>query len=244
MKKDGCNMVGNMYKDVVTWNPLAGRCKHECVYCSTHTLRKLYPNCNSKYSGEYRLVEHEMKKSIGKNKTIFVCSQNDLFDFFVPDSMIRKVLERINNTDNVYMLQTKNPYRYFKFLNEINPNTWLGTTIESNIEYPEYSKAPTILERVEAISQIETHKKYVTIEPILDFDLYKFTNLIYDINPDKVYIGADSKKNWLKEPTEQKIKELIKNLKSININVELKENLYRIIKERDLNDGEKDSIKR
>ena len=72
-------MVGNMYVGKETWNPLAGRCGHECTYCSSHTLRRRYKACNVKYNGPYRIYEHEMT-SLGKGKTIFVVAQNDLFE--------------------------------------------------------------------------------------------------------------------------------------------------------------------
>jgi DNA repair photolyase len=72
-----------------TWNPLGGKCPHDCSYC----YMKSPPACfSSKYNGEQRIIEQEMKVNlerlslnrreilpfVGNKPVIFVCSGNDL----------------------------------------------------------------------------------------------------------------------------------------------------------------------
>ena len=69
---------GNMYKDISeTWNPLGGKCYHDCLYCSTKSF--VWPNAIKKYSGKIRLDANQLYKNLGTGKTIFVVGQNDLF---------------------------------------------------------------------------------------------------------------------------------------------------------------------
>ena len=70
--------------------------------------------------------------------------------------------------------------------------------------------------------------KYITIEPIMDFDLKEMIELIKICNPAQVNIGADSGNNKLPEPSAGKILELIEALKEFTV-IDQKKNLSRII---------------
>jgi len=79
---------GNMYSWIThTWNPLAGKCLHECSYCSTNKLMR-YPVIKQKYSGELRLDAKAMEENLGSGNNIFVVAQNDLFAADVPEIFI------------------------------------------------------------------------------------------------------------------------------------------------------------
>ncbi len=67
----------------------------------------------------------------------------------------------------------------------------------------------------------------LTIEPILDFDLKEFVDMIRDINPKWVNIGADSQRHNLPEPTREKVDDLIKELKKFT-EIKEKSNLKRL----------------
>ena len=105
------------------------------------------------------------------------------------------------------------------------------TTIESNID-DKVSKAPSPAERRDGI--IATKRMFpkaqisVTIEPIMDFDLPEFVEMIAAIEPDFVSIGADSKKSHLIEPSPVKLKALINQLSKFT-RIERKTNLDRIL---------------
>ena len=68
---------------------------------------------------------------------------------------------------------------------------------------------------------------FVSIEPILDFDVDVLVSWIKQINPEFVSIGADSKSHNLPEPPAWKVKKLIEELKKIT-NVKIKDNLKRL----------------
>ena len=59
---------GNMYPFVShTWNPIKGRCLHNCPYCYVKSSRaKRY------YKEDPYLSEKELKVNLGKNNYIFI----------------------------------------------------------------------------------------------------------------------------------------------------------------------------
>jgi len=74
-----------------------------------------------------------------------------------------------------------------------------------------------------------TYKRMITIEPILDFDLNEFSEMIKSINPSWVNIGADSKGHKMPEPGKEKIQKLIDELSAFT-SVKIKTNLSRLMK--------------
>lgn len=217
-------MENNMYTWIdSTVNFISGRCPHRCKYCYVQKSR--FPSVLKKYSGKLKLDEASLKKSLGKGKTIFIQDCGDLFAEEVPDEWIIKILEHCKKFDNKYLFQSKNPKRFLQFTDLFPKKTILGTTIESDKDYG-ISKAPCILERVEAMEQITLFPKTVTIEPILQFDIHKLVSHIIRINPEWVNIGADSKNNHLPEPSRDEINNLINELTFTK--VVIKDNLRRI----------------
>jgi hypothetical protein len=73
-------------------------------------------------------------------------------------------------------------------------------------------------------------RKFITLEPILDFDVDTLSIWIDRIKPDFVNIGADSKNHNLPEPSTDKVKELIENITSMGIEIREKHNLNRLLK--------------
>ena len=128
--------------------------------------------------------------------------------------------------DAMFLLQTKNPARYFEFLDVLPGNVVLRATIESNRDYG-VSKAPSPRERYEAMSAIEWGMKFLSIEPIMDFDFEEFSMWIKDIKPGIVELGADNYGNHLPEPRWDKIELLLNHLKRI-CTVKQKEGLSRL----------------
>jgi DNA repair photolyase len=222
---------GNMYPDVVTWNPLAGECSHKCEYCSTNSLMR-YPGVKAKYSGDIRLCNDLHKNFPGEPKTIFVVAQNDLFTANVPDKYIKSVLDKCNIwNQHRYLFQSKNPARFLEFEGLYPEKTILCTTIESNRWYVQMRKAPHPKQRAIAMNDAYymKHEIHVTIEPIMDFDLEEMVYLIETCLPTKVNIGADSKRNNLPEPSKGKLLALIDELKKFTV-IDQKRNLSRLLK--------------
>lgn len=69
---------------------------------------------------------------------------------------------------------------------------------------------------------------FVTIEPILDFNLNTMVDLLKQCNPKQVNIGADSGRNNLPEPTKEKVLELVSELQKFTI-IHNKSNLQRLL---------------
>ena len=106
----------------------------------------------------------------------------------------------------------------------------LGTTIETNRDIPGISKAPIPFERMVGMMKLEKEtRKFVTIEPVLDFDVDILASWIDRIRPEFLNLGADSKNNDLPEPTVEKIHQLVAKLATYGIELREKHNLQRLM---------------
>jgi hypothetical protein len=184
--------------------------------------------------------DRELKTSLGTGNFIFVGSSNDMWAERVPDIWIRTILEHINKyNDNKYMFQSKNPIRFLEFCNHLPEKCHIGTTIETNRVYPCMGgKLPPVHPENRAMAimlaghklEMGTMDRFITIEPILDFDLDPFLTILKEAEPDYINIGADSGGNGLPEPPGVKVIELIDRLEHIGITVYRKANLDRLFK--------------
>lgn len=218
--------TGNMYPWVTHMHThLGGECPHKCVYCYVNNRRFGRPE---RYKGPIRLIESELRVGYGKKKTIFIEHKNDLFCEDVPDDMISRILEHCcEYPKNRFVFQTKNPIRYFKFLDKLPPDYVLGVTIETNRNIPEISEAPSPRVRMMAMEALRV-TKFVTIEPVLDFDVEILAAWIKRINPTFLNLGADSKGHDLPEPSVEKIMKLVARLADYGIELREKHNLSRL----------------
>jgi protein gp37 len=210
---------GNMYDFVThTWNAVKGRCRRDCSYCYVKRWGELKP---------LRLDEKEFKNNLGEGNFIFVGSGTDMFADDVPKEWILKVLEYCRGFDkNRYLFQSKNPVRFVEFLMNLPFDSVLCVTLESNRDYG-FSNAPKMIERVRAMSLIKSEDKHITVEPILDFDLEEFVDMLRVIEPSQINFGADSGRNGLPEPSKNKLLSLIRECRKFS-KVHIKENLKRL----------------
>ena len=230
---------GNMYPWVShTHTHLGGECPHRCSYCYVDDPRFGRP---ARYQGPLRLIEDEFKvkydeKTLTKNGgtypgTIFINHCNDMFAEEVPKSMILKILARCNEwPENTYVFQTKNPARYRDFLGCMPDNRILGCTIETNRDMSTISQAPHPEKRASAMLLLGRERKFVTIEPVLDFDVDDLAAWIGFIKPEFLNLGADSKGHSMPEPTVEKIHALVGKLKEYGIELREKHNLERLMR--------------
>jgi len=204
-----------------TWNVIKGVCPHDCSYCYMKRFKQ----------SPVRFDKKELKTDLGQNNLIFVGSSCDMWAEEIPASWIQQTIEhciKAENRGNRFLFQSKNPARFTNWAHPYPMGTILGTTIESNIIYPQMGKAPAPVYRAEALSHAaEIYKTMVTIEPIMDFDLRPLAQFIKMCHPAWVNIGADSKGHGLPEPPGEKIKELIQELERFT-EVKVKKNLKRI----------------
>ena len=145
---------------------------------------------------------------------------------------IKGILEFIDTQEDHgrkanWLFQTKNPGAINE--NVLPKDSVVCTTIETNRWYPDImNNAPSPYQREMGMQSINL-KKYVTIEPIMNFDLNQMVEMIRSIGPEQVNIGADSGNNKLIEPSREKIMSLIGEL-NLFTNIKIKKNLNRIIK--------------
>jgi DNA repair photolyase len=180
-----------------------------------------------------RFDEKELKTDLGDGNIIFVGNTNDMFAQNIPVEWIEKTFLHCKQYDNEYVFQTKNPQRLTHTLNV--PSLFidryiLGTTIETNRAkmLAEISNAPPPAERAKWIA-CGDDRKFITIEPIMDFDLEPFAEMIIQAKPNFVNIGADSKRHNLHEPSYEKVIALADELKKAGIEIRKKINLQRLI---------------
>jgi len=217
---------GDMYDFIShTWNPVKGKCSHDCAYCYMKRWGKQNP---------IHLDEKELKTYIYQGLTIFVGSSCDLFADDVPDEWIKKVLHYIRNFPYTeFFFQSKNPKRILPFLYPADTNFTICTTIETNRFYPGImGNTPYPKDRAEALYDLYYKMDpripvQITIEPILDFDTKKFVTMLYGLPVSHINIGADSGNNNLPEPPRKKIIELISELERF-ADVHKKKNLRRL----------------
>jgi DNA repair photolyase len=212
---------GNMYTWVThTWNTIKGECPHGCTYCYMKRWGKQKP---------VRLDEKEFKTDLECFNTIFVGSSCDLFANDIPDGWIYDTLEYCRRFDNEYLFQSKNPERMLRYLAMMRTCDHVCTTIETNRIYPEImGNTPSPKDRAYWLSQFKFNR-YVTIEPIMDFDVDEMVDIIRLANPVQVNIGADSGNNHLPEPSKDKLQTLIYRLSKFTV-IDQKRNLARLMK--------------
>lgn len=210
---------GNMYSFIThTWNTVKGECYHDCSYCYMKRWGKLNP---------VRFDEKELKTDLGIGNFIFVGSSCDMWAKNIPEKWILDTLNKCENTDNNYLFQTKNPSRIRG--NYLPNKSIVCTTIESDIFYKDIMReSPEPYQRALGMYCIDLDK-YITIEPIMDFNLNGFIELLSSIKPKQINIGADSGNNNLPEPSKNKTLDLIEGLKEFTT-VHLKKNINRILK--------------
>lgn len=234
-------MSGNMYENVVTWNPLAGECIHKCGYCYMQVMRKRYNN--PKWFGEPRIDEKALSSLKPKNgSTVFVQSINDLFADNVHGMLIsritRKAREYATDRGAKFLFQSRNVVRMLMWAEslgdyKIPEGSFIGTTLESDDEtitggpYDPLTRCSVL----RYISNMVDYNTFITIEPIMSFNLDRMLSLIKLSGVRTVNIGANSKGgSAFQEPTAEEVLALIRELEARGIQVVQKSNLARIMK--------------
>jgi DNA repair photolyase len=179
-----------------------------------------------------RFDEKELKTDLGTGNFIFVGSSCDMFAENIPDEWIKKTLKHMEKFDSKYLLQTKNPTRVLDFIDAcvITDKCVICTTIESNRDLLEIKRnSPDVFKRAMAMNELsQIIDTYVTIEPIMDFDMDIMVKLIKECEPLQVNIGADSGRNNLPEPSKEKVLQLVSELEKFTI-IHNKSNLQRLL---------------
>lgn len=205
-------MKTRMFTEVTrTWNPVPG-CEHGCIYCYARELAlgRLKDTPRYKEKGFHpQLVESELRRRFQQG-TVFVDDMGDLWGKWVPPEWIRAVLEAVRaSPKTTFLMLTKDPAGYHKYLDIMPPNVILGATIETDKHFEGISKAPIPWGRALALSQIPNFRRMVSIEPIMEFDLGGLVEMVKMVNPEFVYVGYANHNHHLPEPPLAKTQQLI-----------------------------------
>jgi len=162
----------------------------------------------------------ERLKRIPSAKIIFVCGDSDIR--FAPLWYMEKIIKSIEEHNKkcpykTYYFQSKDPKCFKPILHLLPKNAIILTTLETNKDegYEKISKASKPSVRFKEFLELDYPRKVVTIEPIMDFELEIFIDWIYQIKPEYVWIGFNSKpkKVQLPEPSLSKTEQFIDRLK-------------------------------
>lgn len=225
-------------------------CPLGCLYCSSKRLNVRFggdPTEIRRLKGAFSSYYEDVAylKVIKMSGGIFVNPYCDIMT--LPKDDIRQILDvcdfnHYSKRKANFIFQTKDPAKYFDYLDMIPPDSWLGTTIESDFGWfdttkeswynESISKAPHPFNRYFRMYQLsQKHKQFkyfVTIKPVMKFDLFSMVGFMKAIKPDLLFIGANTSKVNLPEPTPDELVALIEELRKITV-VYLKSNLKRLL---------------
>ena len=215
---------GDMFDWIdATWNPIRGRCPHNCAYCYMRGFweKGFIPE-------EPAVSECAYEAVFTQDEKIFVGSSIDIFADKIPTAWTQKVIDFCHEwPGTIFLFLTKNPGRYHEF--KLAKNFIAGATIESNRYHRKFmGNAPAPGDRIQAMKELEHPTKFICIEPIMAFDIEIFGEHLAEINAAGIQIGADSKGHGLPEPTRDDIEYLVAILDDSGAQVEPKKNLRRI----------------
>lgn len=175
-----------------------------------------------------RLDAAELTSYLECSNFIFVGSSIDMWAEDIPSDWIRIVLDCCNKAANKYLFQSKNPSRILEFITHpVFHRSVACTTIETNRSYPDVMcNSPVIEERVRAMEKIADLgiETYVTLEPLMQFDLDELVGYIKRCKPKQVNLGRNTnRKIEIPEPTADEVKALVAELGKF-AKVEIKKN--------------------
>jgi len=196
-----------------TWNCHVG-CFFECTYCNARRLATTRLKHSPRYKDGFspHMVREEFGRRFKPGDFVFVGYMGDIC--FASRPIIIDICRIIQEQSAVnFLFCSKNPSIYGHWNLHWPENIYLGSTIETNRDY-KLTRAPAPMYRYMAMRAIDYAKKFLSIEPICDFDLDLMLSWIVEINPDIIEVGADNYHKGLPEPPWDKVEKLLTHLKA------------------------------
>ncbi len=223
--------MSRMFKSITrTWNPFTG-CRFNCTYCWARKLIEGRLHHLDRYKAGFIPTTHPARFNprFKPGDFVFVCDMGDMAWCLYQDRQaIMSVIESFPETR--FLIQTKAPM-LFNGGSYFPGNTVHGCTLETNRSTTLFSKAPIPLDRYHAMVIDKHLHKFLSIEPVMDFDLDIFASWILDIRPEIVEVGADNYHNDLPEPPWGKVQQLLEALRGFVPQVIEKDGLARLREE-------------
>lgn len=220
--------MSRMFKTIdQTWNVFVG-CLFDCTYCNARKAAKTRFKHLDRYKNGFspHLVKKELARKFQPGRFIFVAYMGDISFAAVEDIvLIRSRMLKFPETK--FLLQSKDPECFDQWGIPFPSNVYLGTTIESDHYYP-VSRAPTPYNRALALIKHPHPNKFLSIEPVMDFNVDTLTTWVDFLRPAIIEVGADNYHNHLPEPSPEKLERLLANLRDICPRVIEKDGLERL----------------
>jgi DNA repair photolyase len=217
-----------MFKTVTkTWNVFTG-CRFGCTYCWAPGLIEGRLSHSPKYKKGFEPTFHpeELRRTFKPGDFVGVALMGDIsFATAWELDAIVETTRRFPQTD--FLFQTKNPGSYWRLESLGLKNVYYGTTIESNL-WNICSLAPAPVLRLDAMRSLKVPHKFLSIEPILDFELPGLVEWVRAIGPEIVEVGADNYHHCLPEPPWSKVEALLAELRTFVPRVVEKTGLRRL----------------
>ena len=220
--------MSRMFKSITkTWNVFVG-CEFNCTYCNARKAALTRFKHLDRYKDGFKphLVESELSRTFKPGEFVFVAYMGDIS--FAHQTEAYCILDRIRQfPDTRFLLCTKDPGCFHKWGLNLPDNVVIATTLETNREVIP-SKAPIPIRRYAALKDYIHPHKMVSIEPVMDFDLFQLLDCMEILKPEIIEVGADNYHNDLPEPSPEKLESLLYHLRHICPNVIEKDGLERL----------------
>lgn len=230
-------MADLMFAGTETWNPSTG-CPGGCPYCYARV--KMLPRVSHfpQYAHGFAPTFHWdiLEEGPPRCRQLFVVSMGDLWCDAIRSEEVGATLDCCHKSPKVgtYLFLTKFPGRFVQVLNDFpieDKRFIFGATIETTAGPEDRAHAaigprtPDPALRFAGLLMLKREfpqvRRFISIEPVIDFDRLEMVNWVKAVEPEFVYIGYDNHKlvpaNM--EPPLPRVLELIKELRANNIEV-------------------------
>jgi len=214
-------------KPMITW-PVFSGCDFECTYCNARKAALTRFRHLERYRDGFRpkFIEKELHRRFKLGQFVFICYMGDIA--FASRAQVINILDRVREfPETDFLLISKHPGWFWAWHLVFPDNLYLGSTIETNRDHG-LSKAPPPKIRKQFLAAYDHPKKFLSIEPIMDFDLAELGEWVAEIQPSIIEVGADNYHNHLPEPPWWKVERLLENLRGICATVVEKKGLERL----------------